>query len=120
MAKIQSFKEYRKMANKKFDFIIYVEFANPYARIIRYADGKVWDVAADELAYGTTWTDTDIPLTLDAVIGGLPVTMPANLPGGDFDFIVYNASSPATGDDPQIGKRIQWTGKQILGVPIDL
>ncbi len=109
------------MANKKYDFLIWVEFTAPYARIAHAFTGEVWDVDADALAFGTTWTNTNITLTLDNDIGAIPITMPANLPGGDYDFIVYDAGSPALGDDPQIGKRITWTGKQILGIlPIDL
>lgn len=108
------------MANKIHDFKIYVELANPYARIVHAFTFQVWDVASDALGIDVTWTDTDIALTFNANLGALPVTIPPNLPGGDYDFIVYDAASPVSGDDPQIGKRIHWTGKNILGVPIDL
>ena len=108
------------MTRTKYDFIVYVEFTNPYSRLVLVANGKVWDVANDELALGTTWGDTDIQLAFDAVIGGIPITMPTNLPEGNYDFLLYDAAAPASGDDVQIGKRVRWTKQGLLGIPIDL
>ena len=100
--------------------IIYKVMSSPYIRLVRVCDGKVWDSAADALAFAPTWGDTDIALTKNAYIGGYPVTIPANLPAGDYDLLLYDAVTPANTDIVQLGKRISWTEKDLLGLPVEL
>ena len=100
-----------------YSLIVYTSLTNPYARIVRVTDGKVWDVANNELALSTTWTDTDIQLTADAVIGGIPVTIPEDLPAGEYDLLFYDATPAAAANAVSLGKRIQWTGTRLFGLP---
>jgi len=105
----------------KYDLIVYKALTNPYMRLVRVIDGKQWDVAAGALNRTATWGDTDIALTDDTDhIGGIPVTIPATLPGGSYDMLFYDAASPAKTDTVEVGKRIEWNGKNLLGLPQDL
>lgn len=101
-------------------FNIYRSITNPVFRLVRVANTMIWDDVNAALAAAPTWADTAIALTANNYIAGLAVTIPTNLPGGDYDLLVYDAASPAYTDTVIIGKRIRWTGKQILGLPIDL
>lgn len=99
--------------------IIFKVMSNPYIRLVR-TNGDVWDSAADALAVAPTWGDTDIALTKNAYIGGYPVTIPANLPAGDYYLLLYDAVTAANTDIVQLGKLISWTEKVLIGLPIDL
>jgi len=103
-----------------YSFIVYRSMTNPYMRLVRVVDGQQWDVAADALAMAATWGNTDIELSSNANVGGIPITIPANLPAGDYDALFYDAASPADSDTVEFGKRVSWTGKQLLGLPIEL
>lgn len=105
-----------------YDLIIYVAVTNPYARLVRVIDGEQWDVTAGALDRAATWGDTDIALAKDSNIGGIPVAIPVTLPGGDYDLLIYDSSSPADTDLPVIGKRIRWSHneKKLMGLPQDL
>jgi len=93
---------------------------NPYARFVRVCDGKIWDVAADALAVAPTYGDTDVQLALNTSIVGIPVTIPANLPAGEYDMLIYDAATPTNTDVVEpCSRRIQWDGKRLLGLPID-
>lgn len=106
--------------NPEIAFSFYITLTDPYVRLVRVFDNKVWDVTNSVLAWATTWTDTVIDLTEDAVAGNVPFTIPADLPAGEYDCLLYDAASPATGDAESLGKRIRWNGSQLLGLPIDL
>lgn len=102
-------------------FNIYRSLSNPVFRLVRVANTMIWDDVAGALAATPTWADTAIALTANNYIAGLAVTIPAALPAGEYDFLVYDAASPAYDDEVIIGKRIRWSdSKQLLGLPIDL
>jgi hypothetical protein len=103
-----------------YHIILYEAMTNPYARFVRVCDGKIWDVAADALAVAPTYGDTDVQLALNTSIVGIPITIPANLPAGEYDMLIYDAATPANTDVIENGKRISWTGKNLLGEPRDL
>jgi len=105
------------------DFNIYRSLTSPYIRLVRHGDGKVYDAAAEEVGAATSWSNSALSLTISSVIGGYPVSLDAlapGLPNGEYDFLLYDNASPADSDEVVLGKRIRWTGKQLLGLPIDL
>ena len=94
---------------------------SPYARFVRVADGMIWDVTNSVLSRTTAWSDSDTTLTPDTTyIGGTPVKIPVDLPAGDYDMLIYDAATPAAADAVLIGKRIMWSGNNLIGLPIDL
>jgi len=103
-----------------YDLIIYRTIANPYMRLVRVADGGVVAAADWSISKATAWGDSDITLAKDGIIGGIPVTISENLEAGDYDMLFYDDGTPADDDEAVIGKRIAWSGTQILGVPIDI
>ena len=103
-----------------YDLIIYKAITNPYMRLVRVADGGVVVAATGAVSTTTSWATSYTALTRDDVRGGLLVTIPANTPPGDYDLLIYDAAAPADTDAPAFGKRIQWSGTQILGVPLDI
>jgi hypothetical protein len=102
-----------------FDFIDYTPLANPYIRFVRVIDALVWDDVAGEGSLSTSWADGSISLTKNATVGGIPIRIPA-LPAGDWDVLFYDSASPLDTDPLDFGKRIEWTGKQLLNLPIRL
>ena len=106
---------------QQYDLIIYRKMTNPYARFIKVGNGQIWDVAAGALAAAPTYGNTDVQLTPDnTYIGGTPVKIPATLPVGDYDMLIYDAATPAVADVPVLGKRIAWSGKGLIGLPLEL
>ena len=103
-----------------YSLIIYQSLTNPYMRLVRVADGGIVVAATAAISTATAWGDSDIALAKNALIGGIPVTIPANLEAGDYDMLIYDAASPADTDEVQIGKRIAWTGHQLSGLPLDI
>ncbi len=109
------------MGQRLYDIIIYRKLTNPYARFVEVASGLIWDVANAEKSATPTYADTDVQLTPDnTYIGGTPVKIPALLPVGNYDLLIYDAATPAVADEVLIGKRIGWNGKHIIGLPLDL
>lgn len=100
--------------------IIYQTLTKPYMRLVRVADGGIVAAADASISITTAWGDSDITLTKNDLIGGIPVTIPANLEAGEYDMLIYDAVSPADTDTLMIGRRIRWSGKQILGIPFDV
>jgi len=88
---------------------------NPYLRLVRVADALVSNTLG-VLAVDTTWANSVISLSKNAVTGSVPITIPVNLPAGEYDLLVYDAAVPNNADEVQIGKRIVWSGKH-LGYP---
>ena len=95
--------------------ILYKALTNPCVRFVRVADGKVWDNVALAMAAAPTYANTAIALAENTVINGIPITVPATLPEGNYDMLVYDAAAPATTDAAVWGRRISWTG-QLLHV----
>lgn len=109
------------MAQQQSDFIIYRKMTSPKMRLVRPADSKIWDRANDTVAAQPTYADTAITLTPDnTYIGGTPVKIPANLPEGEWDLLIYDVVTPAVTDPVILGKRIAWNGSMLAGLPIDL
>lgn len=92
-----------------YNIIIYQALTNPYVRFVRVTDGYIWDSDNEELAAAPTWADTAIILTKNDYIGGVPITVPADLPVGEYDILLYDSASPADTDEVVLGKRISWT-----------
>lgn len=103
-----------------YSLIIYQSLTNPYMRLVRVADGGIVAAADWSTSTTTAWGDSDITLTKNDLIGGIPVTISEDLEAGDYDMLFYDAASPADTDAVQIGKRIAWSGTQILGLPLDI
>lgn len=103
-----------------YSLIVYKEINTPYFRIVRVADGAVMVTLTGKLSTTTSWATSYTALTRDDVRGGLLITIPEDLPPGDYDLLIYDNGSPVAADDPKFGKRIAWSGTQILGLPLDL
>lgn len=103
-----------------YNLIIYQVLTYPYMRLVRVGDGGIVNAATAAISKTTAWGDSDFTLTKNDLIGGIPVTIPAALEPGDYDMLFYDNTSPADTDEVQIGKRMEWTGHQILGIPYDI
>jgi hypothetical protein len=103
-----------------YDLIIYKAITNPYWRLVRVGDGGVVVAATGAVSTTTSWATSYTAMTKDAIRGGLLVEIPHTVPPGDYDLLIYDAASPADTDAPTLGKRIAWSGTQILGLPADL
>lgn len=103
-----------------YSLIIYKELSNPYMRIIRIADGGI--VAADgwSISKTTAWGASDITLTKNDLIGGIPITISGDLEAGDYDILLYDNGTPADTDVVEIGRRIAWTGSMVMGLPVSV
>ncbi len=103
-----------------YDMILHQDLSNPYMRLIRIIDGKIWDVTNSEATSSPAYSDTDVQLSKNTDIGGIPVMIPANLPAGEWYTWFYDAASPANSDAIEFAKRISWTGSSLLGAPVAL
>ena len=100
-------------------FIIYPNTANglpltnPYARIVCPVNEQIWkDTPSSGLVESCDYADSVMTLTKGSH-GGYPVNIPADLPAGFYDVLIYDAASPADTDQVQLGKRIQWSSGQL-------
>jgi len=86
----------RKQDIVKFTYLYGMSGTAPYVRFVNKNVGKVYDVANTELADSPTWTDTDVALT-DQVSsrGGWLVPIPAGIPDGPYDMLIYDSSVAA-------------------------
>ncbi len=105
---------------RRYSLILYKTITNPYYRIVRVTDGFVMVTLTGALAIDTAWANSYTALAKDALIGGIPVTIPEGLTSGDYDILFYDNDTPVAGDAVQFGRRIAWTGKIISGIPIDV
>ena len=103
-----------------FHFIVYTQITNPVIRFVRVIDGVVWDETNQVASPAPAWTDSAIVLSKSAAIGGVPVRIPTLLPAGDRDALFYDSASPVETDPLDFGKRLQWTGTGLIGLPIEL
>jgi len=106
------------MAN--FNFILYEALTNPAVRFVRVGDGWQWDDTNEVMAFTPTYADTAITLAENANINGIPVKVPAGLPSGVYNMIFYDAASPANSDAYSKLYRIEWDGREIMGIPKDM
>jgi hypothetical protein len=103
-----------------FSLIVYQSLTNPYVRFIRVNDGGIVAAATGVVSLTTAWATSALSLTKNDLIGGIPVTIPEDMPCGDYDMIFYDAAAPADSDAPVLGKRIAWTGRILMGLPLDV
>ena len=99
-----------------YSLIVYKALTNPYMRIVRVADGAIMTTLTGALSTTTTWATTVTLLTKVTVLGGIPVTIPKDLPPGDYDLLILDDATPANDDAPAFGYRIAWSGKKILSM----
>jgi len=103
-----------------YSLIVYQILTNPYMRLVRVGDGGIVVAATGVVSLTTSWANSATSLSKNALIGGIPITIPATLEAGDYDMLIYDAASPADTNEVQIGKRIAWTGKQLSGLPLNI
>jgi hypothetical protein len=108
------------MGKKLYDLILYRVLTNPYIRFVNPATGEQADFASKAMNSAATWTDTVFALSFDNNIGGMPVAIPNWLPAGSYDLLIYDSDSPAYTDEVDMGKRISWSGKDLIGLPLAL
>lgn len=105
-------------------FILYGSYQNPYLRLVRIADGLVFDVAAGQLTPAPAWADSGLALgAKDAAINGWPVDLPDSLPNGAYDLQLYDAASPNSGDAMVAGWRLIMPHKLVANpteFPLDI
>jgi hypothetical protein len=77
-----------------------------YWRAVRKSDGHIFDRAHGTVVANPTWDDSVTLLVEDGVTGAYPVNIPAALPVGDYDLIIYHqaGSTPANTDDVETSK----------------
>lgn len=103
-----------------YSLIIYNALSNPYMRLVRVGDGGIVHATTGVVAQDTSWSNSVTTLSKVTLIGGIPITMPSNLEPGDYDLLIYDAGSPATGDAVKIGRRVAWSGLLVAGLPVDV
>jgi hypothetical protein len=70
-----------------------------YMRFNHYRDNLIWDKSGLELSLATTWTNSAVAIVeAPAGSGSYPVVIPAALPAGIYDCVVYDGSTPAVDD----------------------
>jgi len=85
----------------------------PYARFINKQEGAIYDETdtTDYLNATATWINTDVALTTKmTTVGGWLLSIPANLPDGPYDLLIYDVSVAAgarsNADVIKLGKHI--------------
>jgi len=75
-----------------------------YVKFVRMADGKIWDNVNKEMATNPNWENAAIALVETDTAGQFPIIIPADLPRGNFDVIVYRqlGSVPQNTDDIEL------------------
>ena len=86
-------------------------------RFVRVADGNQWDNVAGSLKAAATFSTTCITIVRGVNTGGMPITIPAALPAGSYDMLVYDVAAPAYTDAPIFAYRIEWSGSNLIGYP---
>jgi len=86
----------QKITDLKFTYFYSLTGTAPYVRWVNKHLGQVYDDTNSVLATSPTWTDTDIALTTKmTTIGGWVATLPAALPDGAYDLLLYDVSTAA-------------------------
>ena len=105
-------------------FILYGSYQIPYLRLVRVADGQVFDIPAGQLSLSPAWADTVLSLgDKDTVVNGWPVILPANLPNGVYDLQLYDADTPSASDAMIAGWRLIMPYELVVNptdFPLDL
>jgi len=86
----------RNITDLKYVYFYTMTGTAPYARWINKHSGTIYDNTNSVLSATATWTDTDISLTTKmTTIGGWEVSVPAALPDGVYDLLIYDVSTAA-------------------------
>lgn len=86
----------QKITDLKFTYFYSLSGTAPYVRFVNKQVGQIYDDTNSVLATSPTWTDTDISLTTKmTTVGGWLVPMPASLPDGAYDLLLYDVSVAA-------------------------
>ena len=83
-------------------------------------DGGIVNASTGAISRTTAWADSYTTLNKDDTIGGIPVTIPSNVPAGDYDMLIYDNASPADTDVIEVHRRIAWDGNRLIGLPLEL
>ena len=72
-----------------------------YCRIVSIRDSQVWNDVLDIMDWVVPWIDSAMALVDTYASGAYPVIIPALLPAGIYDVVVYRqaGSDPANTDD---------------------
>jgi hypothetical protein len=82
----------------KYSYLYNLTGTAPYVRFVNKKEGLVYDDTdtTDYLSATTTWTDTDVALTTKmTTVGGWLIPIPATLPDGVYDMLIYDVSTAA-------------------------
>jgi len=92
-------------------------------RIVHPKSEMVWDKTAASAAGGLvayalcTYANGNIALTLAPSGPCFPVTLPSNLPQGDYDLLFFSAAhGSAVASDYELGFAIKWSGSQLQSI----
>ena len=86
----------RNITDLKYMYFYSLSGTAPYVRWINKQQGSIYDNTNSVLSATATWTDTDIALTTKmTTIGGWQAAVPASLPDGAYDLLLYDVSTAA-------------------------
>jgi hypothetical protein len=88
---------------------------NPYWRLVQPDSGLVYDAANSAFTTTTTWANSHTHLAAADSTGGRAVNLPAGLPSGQWDWLLYDNATPADTDAVVKMKRIQIGASGGLG-----
>lgn len=92
-------------------------------KIVRPRQGLCWNSAEEEMQDAiATLTEQFIDLTYSALLHGYPVTIPASLPSGDYDFLFFDGAAAAMTEttEPEAGYGITWNKEAgIFSAPVE-
>jgi hypothetical protein len=72
---------------------------NPYIRFVQPGSLLIADFTNLTTSLTTTWANSASALAWNATLGAYPVTIPAWLPNGEWDCLVYDNAAPANTDE---------------------
>ena len=111
------------ISDLKFFYFYELSGSAPYVRFVNKNTVQVYDDTdtTDYLSSTTTWTDTDVALTTRmTTIGGWQLVVPATLPDGTYDILLYDVSTAAGArantDGISRGKHAFVKGGQIVQI----
>ena len=102
-----------KTAELRYSYFYSLTGTAPYARFINKQEGAIYDETdtTDYLNATATWVNTDVALTTKmTTVGGWLLSIPATLPDGPYDLLIYDVSVAAgarsNADVIKLGKHI--------------
>ena len=88
---------------------------NYYYRFVRKADGKIWDAVNEVLVDDPNWADAAIVLVEVGTQGVYKVIIPAALPRGQYDVVIYLRSGSVAQNTDDIELQYDTTAGSIFG-----